>query len=169
MAHPDVVINGVTYSAVPEVQIPKSGGGTVTFYETSDADVTAGDILSGKVAYTSGGAVTGTITEYPVGTEYIQTKSQVSSWSSGYYRGITVQIKQTEQDKIISSNIRSGVSILGVSGSSNVVDTQVTTNPATANKILNGYSAYVNGSMVTGTMTAPTVSQDSVTNVLSIS
>lgn len=29
MAHPSVVINGVTYQNVPEVDIPKSGGGTV--------------------------------------------------------------------------------------------------------------------------------------------
>ena len=48
MAHPTVVINGVTYSAVPSVQIPKSGSGTATFYDTSEADVAQGDILSGK-------------------------------------------------------------------------------------------------------------------------
>jgi len=29
----NVIINGVTYSDVPEVQIPKSGGGNATFYD----------------------------------------------------------------------------------------------------------------------------------------
>ena len=33
----NVVINGVTYSNVPEVDIPISGGGTAKFMDTSDA------------------------------------------------------------------------------------------------------------------------------------
>lgn len=32
----NVVINGVTYQSVPEVNIPKSGGGTAKFYDTAD-------------------------------------------------------------------------------------------------------------------------------------
>lgn len=46
----NVVINGVTYQNVPEVDIPKSGSGTAKFYDTSGADAAAGDILSGKSA-----------------------------------------------------------------------------------------------------------------------
>lgn len=168
MAHPNVVINGVTYNAVPEVQIPKSGGGTATFYDTSDATATAGDVLSGKVVYGASGRITGNIATYPVGTENITTKAQVSSWSTGYYQGITVQISSTEQAKIISSNIKSGTTILGVSGSSVVVDTTLSTGAATANKIMTGYSAFVNGSKVDGSLTVPTISQDSVTNALTI-
>lgn len=164
----NVVINGVTYNAVPEVQIPKSGGGTATFYDTSDATAAAGDVLSGKVVYGASGRITGNIATYPVGTENITTKAQVSSWSTGYYQGITVQISSTEQAKIISSNIKSGTTILGVSGSSVVVDTTLSTGAATANKIMTGYSAFVNGSKVDGSLTVPTISQDSVTNVLTI-
>lgn len=44
----NVIINGVTYQNVPEVDIPKSGGGTAKFYDTASADITAADILSGK-------------------------------------------------------------------------------------------------------------------------
>lgn len=168
MAHPNVVINGVTYNAVPEVQIPKSGGGTATFYDTSDATAVAGDVLSGKVVYGASGRITGNIATYPVGTENITTKAQVSSWSTGYYQGITVQISSTEQAKIISSNIKSGTTILGVSGSSVVVDTTLNSGAATANKIMTGYSAFVNGSKVDGSLTVPTISQDSVTNALTI-
>ena len=168
MAHPNVVINGVTYNAVPEVQIPKSGGGTATFYDTSDATAAAGDVLSGKVVYGASGRITGNIATYPVGTENITTKAQVSSWSTGYYQGITVQISSTEQAKIISSNIKSGTTILGVSGSSVVVDTTLNSGAATANKIMTGYSAFVNGSKVDGSLTVPTISQDSVTNALTI-
>lgn len=48
MANPSVVINSVTYASVPEVDIPKSGGGTAKFYYTGDADAAQSDILSGK-------------------------------------------------------------------------------------------------------------------------
>ena len=47
----NVVINSVTYQNVPEVDIPLSGGGTAKFMDTSDADATASEILSGKKAY----------------------------------------------------------------------------------------------------------------------
>ena len=51
----NVIINGVTYSNVPEVDIPKQGGGTAKFYDTAGADAAAGDVLTGKDFYTSTG------------------------------------------------------------------------------------------------------------------
>ena len=45
----NVIINGVTYQSVPEVDIPKSGGGTAKFYDTAAADAAAADILTGKI------------------------------------------------------------------------------------------------------------------------
>jgi hypothetical protein len=42
MAH-NVIINGVTYQNVPEVDIPKSEGGTAKFMDTSDATLASGD------------------------------------------------------------------------------------------------------------------------------
>ena len=42
----NVIINGVTYQNVPEVDIPKSGGGTSKFYDTASANVAAGDLLT---------------------------------------------------------------------------------------------------------------------------
>lgn len=57
-----VIINGVTYANVPQVNIPISGGGTAAFFETSDANVTSGDILNGKIAYGASGSVTGNLT-----------------------------------------------------------------------------------------------------------
>ena len=59
----NVVINGVTYQSVPEVDIPKSGGGTAKFMDTADATLSSGDeMLSGKTAYANGTKITGTIT-----------------------------------------------------------------------------------------------------------
>ena len=42
----NVIINGVTYQSVPEVDIPKSGGGTAKFTDVSDATAVAADVLS---------------------------------------------------------------------------------------------------------------------------
>lgn len=58
----NVIINGVTYQAVPEVNIPLSGGGTAVFYDTSDANISANHIVSGKTAYGVNGAVVGNLT-----------------------------------------------------------------------------------------------------------
>ena len=59
-----VTINGVTYSNVPSVTIPLSGGGgNATFYETSDATIDASKVLNGYKGYGASGAVTGTATK----------------------------------------------------------------------------------------------------------
>jgi hypothetical protein len=58
----NVVINGVTYNNVPEVDIPKSGGGTAKFSDTADATLTSGgEMLNGVTAYANGTKITGTI------------------------------------------------------------------------------------------------------------
>lgn len=71
----NVVINGVTYSNVPQVDIPQSGGGTASFYDTSDATLD------------SGGKMLANVTGYgPDGTKYtgdIQTKTSASLTASG--------------------------------------------------------------------------------------
>lgn len=52
----NVIINGVTYQTVPEVDIPKSGGGTAKFYDTADATINSNaQLLNGVSAYGSDG------------------------------------------------------------------------------------------------------------------
>lgn len=59
----NVVINGVTYSDVPSVEIPKSGSGTAEFFDTSDATLDSGaKMLNGVTAYANGTKYTGSIT-----------------------------------------------------------------------------------------------------------
>ena len=112
-----VVINGVTYADTPEVDIPISGGGTAKFYETSAADVTSADLLTGKTAYGASGQVSGGMINNGSTSGTISTKAGTVTIPSGYTTGGTVKISDTEQAKIVASNIKSGVTILGQEGS----------------------------------------------------
>lgn len=113
----NVVINSVTYQNVPEVDIPKSGGGTAKFYDTTDADITSADVLTGKTAFGASGSISGGMVNNGSTSGTISTKAGSVSIPSGYTSGGTVSISSAEQSKIIASNIKSGVTILGVSGS----------------------------------------------------
>lgn len=164
----NVVINGVTYSNVPEVHIPKQGGGTVSFYDTANATARPQQVLSGTTFYADGGETAGEMQNNGDVSNQISGKQEITFIPQGYTSGGTIQIAETEQSKIISDNIKSGVTILGISGKSSVVDTAIQSGAASSNNIVNGYKAYVNGALVEGNATMPTVSQDSVTKVLII-
>lgn len=131
----NVIINGVTYQSVPAVTIPKSGGGTATFHDTSGASAEAAHILTGKTAYGASGEVQGSMANNGSTSGTISTKAGTVNIPAGYTSGGTVSISSTEQAKVIATNIKSGVTLLGVAGS----------------------------------LTLPTISQDSTTKILSIS
>lgn len=128
----NVIINGVTYQSVPEVDIPKSGGGTAKFYDTAGADVSAADLLTGKTAYGSSGAVAGSMPNNGSTSGTIGTKAGTVAIPAGYTTGGTVSL--TNVSDCVASNILTGKSILGVSG----------------------------------TLSMPSISQDSTTKILSI-
>lgn len=113
----NVVINGVTYSEVPSVDIPKVGGDTAKFYDASAGNLTANDLREGKKGYGASGEVDGALAEVEGGTQSITTKAQVITAPSGIHDGTyKAQISATEQAKIIAANIKKGVTILGVAG-----------------------------------------------------
>ena len=113
----NVIINGVTYQNVPEVDIPKSGSGTAKFYDTASADVSGADLLTGKTAFGASGAVSGSMANNGGTGGTISTKAGTGTIPAGYTTGGTVAISSTEQAKIVASNIKSGVTLLGVAGS----------------------------------------------------
>lgn len=115
-----VVINSVTYPDVPSVQIPKSGGGTATFYDTSGASsVSASDVLGGVHVYGASGEVVGSMTDNGSLSGTIGTVNGTYSIPSGHTSGGTVSL--TNVSDCQSANILSGKSILGVSGSLSMV------------------------------------------------
>lgn len=92
--------------------------GTCTFdSDTQDANAADAEILAGKTAYVKGTKKTGTMKNNGAVAGTISTKSGQYTVPQGYHDGSgKVGISSTEQAKIIPSNIRDGVTILGVEG-----------------------------------------------------
>ena len=135
MAHPSVIINGVTYSNCPEVDIPKSGGGTAKFYDTNEATIESAHVLTGKKGFGPNGEVSGSMANNGSTSGEIDTKAGTVVVPVGYTSGGTVSLKASAVSDLVSGNLLTGKTVLGVSGS----------------------------------LTVPTISQDSITKVLSIS
>lgn len=114
MAHPSVVINGVQYQTVPQVEIPKVGSGTAVFYDATDCDVSASDVLSGKKFIGSSGEDTGSMTNNGATGGTIGTKAGTYTIPAGYTSGGTVSL--TNVSDCVAGNILKNKSILGVSG-----------------------------------------------------
>ncbi len=108
----NVVINGVIYQNCPEVDIPKSGGGTAKFMDTSDANAVSGDMLSGKTGYVNGSKVTGNIASKAAETFTPTTSDQTIT--AGQYLSGAQTIKGDAN--LVASNILSGVTLFGVAG-----------------------------------------------------
>lgn len=84
---------------------------------SEDATVAVAEMLNGKTAYARGSKITGTMPNNGAVTKTISTKTQEVSITQGYHDGSgKVSISSTEQAKIIPTNIRDGVTILGVTG-----------------------------------------------------
>lgn len=85
--------------------------------DTTDATVAVAEMLTGKTAYARGSRITGTMPNNGAVSGNISTKAGAYTVPQGYHDGSgKVAISNAEQAKIIAGNIKSGVNILGVTG-----------------------------------------------------
>ena len=107
----NVTVQGASYSDVPAVTLPKTGGGSATFYDTTIASngAAATDIASGKLAYVNGSLITGTATGGSSWTKIGNTTElTVSTTSTSAASAGTVSLGSGHftKDKIIYVRIR---------------------------------------------------------------
>ena len=85
--------------------------------DTSGATADVDEVWSGQTFGAGGAMKTGTMTNNGAVTGTISTKAGQYTIPQGFHDGSgKVQISTTEQNKIIPSNIKSGIVILGVTG-----------------------------------------------------
>lgn len=111
---PDKLLSGTTTH-------DKSGTlieGTCPFdVDSTDATVGVAEILLGQTAYARGAKITGTMPNNGGVTGVIATKDGQYIIPQGYHDGSgKVSIELTEQEKLIATNIREGITILGITG-----------------------------------------------------
>lgn len=134
---PDKLAKGITAH--------DKSGATITGTSTKDSDTTddtaaVAEILKGKTAHARGVQLVGTMPNNGAVTGTISTKAGSYTIPQGYHDGSgKVAISTTEQNKIVAGNIKSGVSILGVtgtySGASIKAQTKTVTPKATAQTV----------------------------------
>ena len=121
--------------------------------DTSEDTAVVAEILSGKTAHARGTALEGTMPNRGGVTGTISTKAQEYTIQNGYHDGSgKVSIDSTEPGKIIAGNIKSGISILGVTGTyaGEAVTAQAkTATPSTTQQVITPDSNYDYLSQVT--------------------
>lgn len=99
----NITLMGASYSAVPKVRLPKTGGGTADFTDVTDTTAAASDVAQGKYFYTADGTRTqGTNTGGGGGGMNVQCyhgmgSSKTTSYSS---TGVKLTVAKTGTYKV---------------------------------------------------------------------
>ena len=112
---PDKLAKGIT--AHDKTGAPIIGTSTKDV-DSTDATVAVAEMLEGKTAYARGAKLTGTMPNNGEVNGEISTVSGKYTIPMGFHDGAGgVTIAATEQAKLVPTNIREGVTVLGVVGS----------------------------------------------------
>ena len=122
--------------------------------DSGDATIQVAEMLAGKTAYARGTKLTGTMPNNGAVKLTISKKDDAISIAQGYHDGSgTVSLLDSEKAKLIASNIKQGITILGVTGtlepSSSVTVHAKTVTPTTTQQVVTPDDGYDYLSQVT--------------------
>ena len=120
--------------------------GSPLVVNTGSGNASAENILAGNLAWVDGVCITGSI---PI----CMLSATSTVMNAGFYADTTLD---TVEPDLLEANVRSGVSLFGVTGTPAVVNTA--SGNATTNQILAGRVAWANGSAITGAIPTRTLS-----------
>ena len=86
----DITLLGASYSEVPSVELPKTGGGTASFTDVTDTTATDSNVVSGYYFYTSNGVKTqGSMTNRGAISKTFTPSTSAQSYTvpAGYHNG----------------------------------------------------------------------------------
>ena len=132
------VLNGKTFH-LPD---GSTTTGTSTYdADTSDANASSDDILSGKTAYKNGTKLTGSMTNQGEKHLTITARDTAVTIPQGYHDGSgDIGLGSTDKAALVATNIREGVTILGIegemSGSEDMAATSATLTPYTTSQTI---------------------------------
>lgn len=101
--------------------------GSNTLVDLTSDTVTSATLLNGYTAHDKSGAdISGSMANNGAKTYTISSANQVINIDDGYHKGSTVSISATELANLIASNIKKGVTILGVTGTYELKNVTIT-------------------------------------------
>ena len=129
---------------------PKSTFPTLIDIYNAIPTIYATDFLASSTYFGVTGSIAVKAGDTSVASSSAQGTSLVFTIPVGYYSGASSVTVSTSSASFVSTNIKSGINLFGISGNSNVVDT--TSGTAVAGDLANNKIAFVGGSQITGTM-----------------
>ena len=158
----NITLMGASYSAVPAVTLPKTGGGTASFTDVTDTTAAAADVASGKYFYTAAGVRTqgtatgGSPTLQTITKSYTPTESQQTETitAGSGYDGI--EEVDVTVGAISSTYVGSGITQRSSS--------DLTASGATVTVPSGYYSAQASKAVASGTTGTPTATKGTVSN-----
>ncbi len=154
----NITLLGASYSNVPAVDLPKTGGGTATFTDVTDTTATAADVASGKYFYTSAGVKTeGTASGSAVIA--VSDETDAHGGTIRHITGVSLLGDTVTADTLlygVKAHAQDGTALTGTYVAPTArTASDVTVSGATVTIPAGAYSTQVQKSVASGTVTAP--------------